>query len=86
MGVHRSHEQRFQKVQSPLHSDTLDSEGSYKQEVLTDWVAASLGSVGCACTEIFPTTSLLVLLIWMRVRGYKGIKKKPKTNPTNSRI
>lgn len=50
--VCRGQERCFQKVQSPLHSNTLDSEGSYEQEVLTDQVSAFiLHSAGDASTE-----------------------------------
>lgn len=49
--VCRGQEQCFQKVQSPLHSNTLDSEGSYKQQVLTDEVSAALHSAGDASME-----------------------------------
>lgn len=57
-----------------LHSGPLDSEGSYKQQVLTDQVSASLHSAGDASMEVFPMATLLALPRWMRVR-YKGHKK-----------
>lgn len=65
-----------------LHNTTLDSEGSYKQQVLTDQVSASLHSAGDASMEFFPMATLLALPIWMRIRRYKGHKKT--SSPTNS--
>lgn len=83
--VCRGQEQCFQKVQSPSHSNTLDSEGSYKLgSTHRSGFSFITFSWGCFCggDEVFPMTTLLGLLIWMRVRGYKGHKK----TPTNSSI
>lgn len=75
---YRAWEQCLQKVKSTLHRNTLDSESSYKQKVLTDQVSASLHSAGVPSMKVFPVATIPAPPIRMGVRKYKG-HKTPKS-------